>query len=223
MLLCLAGLAGVARADASSDLTALRAKLELNLAKGALPALKDYAAELSSLEKQAVTARDYETAGAVKAERQRVATEAGAQEKLALLLESRQTGPGNRPAMGKIALNVNEATLDGVTLDTATGTLTGWASPGASAAWKLPNLPPGGYEVVLHYSSGPLEGGSVMVQEAFYTLSANIGTTLRGFEEINIGTLKIRDGSGPFKITAKTVLKSNLMQLRGVELLPANR
>ncbi len=211
------------KADASSELTALRAKLELNLAKGTLPTLKEYATELGTLEKQAVAARDYDTAAAVKAERQRVTTEAAAQEKLALLLESRQTAAESRPAAGKIALKIAEATLDGVTLDAATGTLSGWASPGASASWKLPNLPPGGYEVVLRYSSGPLEGGSVIVQEAFYTLSANIGTTLKGFEELNIGTLKIRDGAGPFKIAAKTVLKSNLMQLQGVELLPANR
>ena len=207
----------------TADLTSLRAKMELSLAQSTLPALNDYATELGNLEKLAVGKRDYETAAAVRAERLRVTAEAESQEKLALLLQTRQQANDGKSNAAKIVLKIADATLEGVTLDAATGTLTGWSAPGASASWKLPDLPPGGYEVVLRYSSGPLEGGSVMVQEAFYTLTSNIGTTLKGFEEQNIGTLKIRDGSGPFKIVAKTVLKSNLMQLQGVELLPANR
>lgn len=206
----------------TADLTSHRAKLELDLAQGTLPALREYAGELAALEKQSVAARDYETAAEVRTERLRVTAEAAAQEKLALLLETRQQTDESRGS-GKIVLKITEAKLEGVTLNPATGVLTGWAAPGASATWKLPDLPAGGYEVVLRYSSGPLEGGSVMVQEAFYTLSANIGTTLKGFEDQNIGTLKIRDGSGPLRISAKTVLKNNLMQLQGVELLPANR
>jgi len=206
----------------TADLTSQRAKMELGLAQGTLPALREYAAALAVLEKQAVAARDYETASAVRTEKLRVTAEAAAQEKLALLLETRQQTDDAKGA-GKIVLKIAEAKLEGITLNAATGVLTGWSAPGASATWKLPDLPPGGYEVVLRYSSGPLEGGSVIVQEAFYTLSASIGTTLKGFEDQNIGTLKIRDGSGPLKISAKTVLKNNLMQLQGVELLPANR
>jgi len=213
----------VAAPTAKSDLATLRARLELKLAQNSLPVLREYMSDLSSLEKQAAAARDYETAGAVRKERLRVTVEAASQEKLALLLETRQPGPEARAAAERIVLKTSDAQLEGVKLDAATGVLTGWSSPGASATWKLPDLPSGGYEVVLRYSSGALEGGSVIVQEAFYTLTSNIGTTLKGFEEQNIGTLKIRDGSGFFKISAKTVLKANLMQLQGVELLPANR
>lgn len=205
------------------ELATLRARLELTLAKNTLPALREYASELGSLEKQAVAARDYDTAAVVRSERLRVTAEAASQEKLALLLETRQQGLDSNSSSEKIVLKIGDAQLDGVKLDAATGSLTGWSHPGASATWKLPDLPSGGYEVVLRYSSGPLEGGSVIVQEAFYTLTSNIVTTLKGFEEQNIGTLKIRDGSGIFKISAKTVLKDNLMQLQGVELLPANR
>ncbi|MDB6137172.1 MAG: hypothetical protein JWO94_244 [Verrucomicrobiaceae bacterium] len=220
LLLALSALAAQAQ---PADLTSMRARLELALAQGTLPALRDYAGELAALEKRAVTARDYETAAAVRAERLRVTSEAASQEKLALLLETRRQTDETKATAGKIVLKITDATLDGVSLDQATGVLTGWSAPGANATWKLPDLQPGGYEVILRYASGPLEGGSVIVQEAFYTLSATIGTTLKGFEEQNIGTLKIRDGSGPFKISAKTVLKTNLMQLQGVELLPANR
>ncbi len=206
----------------SADLAVLRARVELGLAQNTLPALKEYIGELGTLEKQAVAARDYETAAAVRTERLRVTAEAASQEKLALLLQSRQQGPDSKSSSEKIVLKTTDAQLDGVTLDAATGVLTGWARPGASATWRLPDLTAGGYEVVLTYSSGALEGGSVLVQEAFYTLTSNISTTLKGFEAQNIGTLKIRDGSGTFKITAKTVLKDNLMQLQAVELLPAS-
>ncbi|MDB6076180.1 MAG: hypothetical protein JWO89_3820 [Verrucomicrobiaceae bacterium] len=214
---------GVGAGAQTADLTSLRAKLELGLAQGSLPALRQYIGELAALEKQAVAGRDYETASLVRTERLRATAEAAAQEKLALLLETRQQTEEGKGASAKIVLKISDAKLDGVILDPSTNVLTGWSKPGASATWKLPDLPPGGYEVVLRYASGPLEGGNVLVQEAFYTLSGSIGTTLKGFEEQNIGTLKIRDGSGPFKIIAKTVLKNNLMQLQGVELLPANR
>jgi hypothetical protein len=89
--------------------------------------------------------------------------------------------------------------------------------------WRLPDLPPGGYEVILRYSSGPLEGGSVRVQESFYSLNADLGTTLKGFDDHNVGTLRVRDGAGQLKISAVKVLKDNLMQLQSVELVPANR
>jgi hypothetical protein len=80
------------------DLATLRARLELDLAQSTLPALRQYAGELGSLEKQAAAARDYDTAGAVRAERLRVTAEAASQEKLALLLEtSRGWIPSPRP------------------------------------------------------------------------------------------------------------------------------
>jgi hypothetical protein len=48
-------------------------------------------------------------------------------------------------------------------------------------------------------------------------------TTLRGPEVKNLGTLKITDGSGSLRLTARTIVKSNLMDLIAVELVPANR
>ena len=206
----------------TAELTNLRAKFELNLAESTLPTLRDYAEALTTLEKQAVAARDYDPAGAVRSEHQRVTTEIASQEKLALLLKARQTTTDSNSSASRILLKISDAKLEGVTLDAATQCLTGWAA-GASATWKLPDLPPGGYEVILKCSSGPLEGGTVQIKEAFYSLTGTISTTMKGVEEQNLGTLKIRDGSGTLKITALTVLKSNLMQLQSVELLPANR
>jgi hypothetical protein len=62
-----------------------------------------------------------------------------------------------------------------------------------------------------------------MVSEEFYTLSGTLDTTLRGPETQNLGTLKITNGSGRLRLTARTVVRDNLMNLLAVELLPANR
>ncbi len=213
---------GLSAEPRGMDLRPLQAKLETDLIGTTTPVLKLYLSELQALEKKAAAARDYDTAIAVRNECQKIEAQIASQQKMALLLAARQQS-GSDEAQEHIILKAAEAKLERVRYDATTGVLTDWSSPGASATWQLPNLPTGGYEVVLHYASGPLEGGSVLVQEAFYTLTAELGTTLKGFGEQKLGTLRVRDGSGLFKISARTVLKSNLMQLQSVELIPVNR
>lgn len=199
-----------------------QARLEADLIKVTVPVLRQQITALTAIEKKAVVARDYDSAIAARTERLKLEAEVAAQEKLSLLLAARQ-GKEAVEAPERIVFKPAEAKLDRVRLDAAAGVLTDWEGPGSSATWKLSGLPPGGYEVVLRYSSGALEGGSVMVQESFFSLTSDVPTTLKGFTEANIGTLKIRDGDGILKVSAKTVLKDNLMQLQSVELIPANR
>ena len=200
----------------------MQSKLEADLINATTPALKQLVTELQALEQKAATARDYDTALAVRQERQKFESQIASQEKIALILAARRQTSADE-TQEHILLKAADARLDRVTLEPASGLLTGWAAAGASATWQLPNIQPGGYEVVLHYSSGPLEGGTVMVQEAYYSLGGDVGTTLKGLGEQNLGTLRIRDGAGTLKVSAKTVLKSNLMQLQSIELIPANR
>ncbi len=199
-----------------------QARLEADLIKATVPVLRQQVAALTALEKKAVTVRDYDSAIAARTERLKLEAVVTAQEKLSLLLAARQ-GKEAVEAPERIVFKPAEAKLDRVRLDAAAGVLTDWEGPGSSATWKLSGLPPGGYEVVLRYSSGALEGGSVMVQESFFSLTSDLQTTLKGFTDTNIGTLKIRDGDGSLKVSARTVLKDNLMQLQSVELIPANR
>ena len=219
-LLCALAFTGFAE-PAGVDLRPLQSKLETDLINATTPALKQYVTELQALEKKAAAARDYDTAIAVRSESQKIEAQIASQEKLSLLLEARQQ-PAVDDAQEHIVLKPADAKLERVRYDPKASVLTDWSGAGSSATWQLPSLPAGGYDVVLHYASGPLEGGSVLVQEMFYTLSAELGTTLKGFEEQNLGTLRVRDGTGIFKISAKTVLKSNLMQLQSVELVPTN-
>jgi hypothetical protein len=67
-----------------------------------------------------------------------------------------------------------------------------------------------------------VEGGALSIGEQAFTLSGTADTTLKGASEKNFGTLKITSGSGPLTITARTVLKTNLMDLHFVKLIPAN-
>jgi hypothetical protein len=211
----------VLAAPKGTEIKIEQGKLELNLIKATTPVMQQQVAALWALEKRAAAARDYDTAIAARSARQKLESELSAQEKLALLLVARQV-ISSPEVTERIILKPADATLDRVRFDKSAGVLTDW-TVGSSATWKLPELPPGGYEVVLRYASGALEGGSVVVQEAFFNLTHDLTTTLKGFIEDNIGTLKVRDGSGIFKISAKTVLKGNLMQLQSVELIPANR
>lgn len=212
----------LAWAGPKSQLKEGQAKLEGDLIKVTLPVLKQQVAALAVMEKKALAARDYASAIRARDERVKLEAEVTAQEKMSLLLAARQSGDA-ADAPERILFKPVDATLDGVRYDSTAGVLTDWKGVGSSVTWKLPGLPPGGYEVVLRYTSGAVEGGTVMVQEAFYTLTADLQTTLKGSTDHNIGTLKIRDGSGVLRIVAKSMLKSNLMKLESVELIPSNR
>jgi hypothetical protein len=203
------------------DVVGLRRELDSTLSKVTVPVLRHYTANLQALERKAAAARDYELAIRLRDERHRYEGTITDQERRALAAAV----PVSAAAVATTAIDLplSAAQLQGVRLDSGLNRLTGWSSAGASAVWALPKLPPGGYEVVLTYESGALEGGSVVVQEAFYSLSADLRTTLKGPEAHSLGTLRIRSGDGQLKLTAKTVLRDSLMQLVKVELIPTAR
>lgn len=212
-----AGLAGSARAQ---DVAALRLGFERAWIAASLGPVKRQVTELSALEKRLAEARDYDGALAARVERTKLQHELERLDKELLLLQSRELSMKAAVLGEKITLPIDAAVLRGVKREG--GALTGWSSPGASAEWRLPALPPGGYEIVLRYRCGPLEGGSITAKEARFTLTAPIETTLKGPEERNIGTLKLSEGATTFTLTAATVYKDNLMQLLAVELIPAS-
>ena len=97
---------------------------------------------------------------------------------------------------------------------------TGWQQPGASAVWSLPNLAPGGYEVLLT-ASGP--GGQVHLKESFYTLTAGAPGDASGSPmEKNLGVLRIRDGKGPLTLTVLPPEKCAGWRVHSLVLVPAS-
>lgn len=213
--------APAAEPDPRRNLDQTRIAFQRNVLEASLKPLKTHLSELILLEKSRADARDY--TGAIEARdlRKRLELELERLDKELLLLQTREQSIRASLLPDRISLPLDKAELSGVKRDG--GVLTGWSKPGVSAEWKLEDLPPGGYEVVLRYRCNALEGGSLTVQEARFSLTSDVETTLKGPQERNLGTLKITDGSGTLKISARTVLKDNLMQLLAVHLVPASR
>lgn len=212
------------RADdpgSSADVALLRLAYERNLIEGILAPVKLQITTLSGLERQFAEARDYDAAITARDERKRLQSELARLDKELLLLQTREQALKTSLLPDRIKFPVEEAQLNGVRLQS--GSLVGWSAVGASATWKLPSLPHGGYEVMLKYRCGAAEGGVLLIQEARFSLSAPIETTLKGPEERNAGTLKISDGTGTLTLTAQSLVTNNLMQLLAVELVPASR
>ena len=200
-------------------LTNVRLEFERSLIEASLEPLKKQVIELDAIEKQKASARDYEGAIAVRTERRRLEGELERLDKQLLLIQTREQSLRSAALPDRIPLPLEQAVLNGVRREG--GEITGWSQTGTAATWKLPALPPGGYEVVIRYRCGALDGGVLDVREARFHLSSLIETTLKGPQEKNLGTLKITDGSGTISLSASTLLKDNLMDLLGVWLIPA--
>lgn len=224
-----AGLALAARGEdvrvddpgASPEIAERRIGFERALIAASLGPVKQQVTALAALERQFVEAHDYDSAITARDERKRLQGELTRLDKELLLLQTREQALKAARLPDRISLPLENATLNDLRREG--GALTGWAHPGASATWKLPGLPAGGYEVMLKYRCGAAEGGVLVIKEARFTLTTNIETTLRGPEERNAGTLKISDGAGALTLVAEALVTNNLMQLLGVELVPAAR
>lgn len=206
---------------ASQEIATLRTGFERKLIESSLRPLKDQITALTALEKQFADARDYDAAITARDERKRLQNELSRLDKELLLLQTREQTAKVSVLPERIKLPLEAATLTGVRRES--GAITGWSKVGASATWKLPALPPGGYEVMLRYRCGAAEGGTLLIKEARFTLSASIETTLKGPEERNAGTLKVSEGASTLTLAAQSLVTNNLMQLLGVELVSASR
>jgi len=198
-----------------------RLRFQRGLIEASLAPLKKHVLELATLEKERAESRDYPGAIAARQERRKVEDELERLDKELLLLQTREQSLKAAALPDRLPLALDQAELNHVRREG--GTLTGWSQPGASATWKLPALPSGGYEVVIRYRCGPLDGGLLEVRESKFRLSSQIDTAAQGPQEKNLGTLKITDGSGTLTLAATTLVKDNLMSLMGLWLLPASK
>ncbi|MFO1485900.1 MAG: hypothetical protein U1F71_21240 [Verrucomicrobiaceae bacterium] len=205
----------------SSEIALLRLGYERTLIEASLTPVKQQITTLAGLEKQFADTRDYDAAITARDERKRLQNELSRLDKELLLLQTREQALKTSQLPDRIKLPLEAATLHDLRREG--GAITGWSKTGASATWKLPSLPPGGYEVMLRYRCGAAEGGTLLIKETRFTLTSSIETTLKGPEERNAGTLKISDGAGTLTLETRSLVTTNLMQLMGVELVPASR
>jgi hypothetical protein len=206
---------------ASSEIALMRLSFERDLVEAILSPVKEQITTLISLEKQFATERDYDAAITARDERKRLQNELARLAKELLLLQTREQVLKTSLLPDRIKLPLEAATLSGLRFEG--GAITGWSKVGAAASWKLPALPPGGYEVMLRYRCAAAEGGKLLIKEARFTLTTSIETTLKGPEERSAGTLKISDGSSTLTLSAQALVSDNLMQLLALDLVPASR
>lgn len=206
--------------ETGPDLRTLRAQLRRDLLTAALPEQKAQREALLALEKKYAAAQDF--AGAIKArdERVRIEQEIAAMEKELTVLGQRTTAPVVARAPERIELNLAEATLQGVRLDAEDKSLTGWNVSGASATWRLPNLPPGGYEVSLNHQGGD---ASASLKESFYTLTSDLKPVSGKSVTQSLGTLRVRDGAGSLTLTLGPAEKCAALRIYSLVLVPAAR
>lgn len=197
-----------------------RLKLDRQIIELSLEPIKKHLLDLTLLEKQRGSLRDYEGALVVLKERKKIETQLEQLDRLRLLIFTRQEAIQATQIPDKISLPLDLAVLNGVKRES--GELSGWNIPGANASWKLPGIPSGGYEVFIRYRCSPLEGGVLEVNESRFSITSQIETTLKGPQQKKLGTLKITSGDGPITLTGKALLKGSLMNLLELWLVPAN-
>ena len=204
-----------------SDLRQLRARFRESLLSAILPEQREYHAHLAEVERKLAAAHDY--AGAIQARDERVALEQEitAYEQELPRLAARASG-AEQLLPERIVFKPADAKVSGVTLE-KDGALTQWSSAQASATWKLPKLPAGGYEVFLKYASGKGDTTGFVVKENFYLLHGKTTPTNDKPVEKNLGTLRIRDGEGTLTLTAENIPKNSSLRLLALELAPVNR
>jgi hypothetical protein len=197
----------------------LKAERDEQLLQACLGPLKRHLLELDELEKQSVKDRQYAAASRLRETRrlhelelERVTTELSrlkAQRDLRALLVT----------VNRIPLPLEAAKLENLQLEA--GAIRSWDALGDTASWPLPpTLPPGGYEVWIRYECGALDGGILHLQEATYYLDAELETTPTGITEKKLGILKITQAKTPLKVSVKSLVKQQLMQLHEIWLVP---
>ena len=204
-----------------NDLRQLRAQFRESLLSAILPEQRDYHAQLAEVERKLAAAHDY--AGAIQARDERVALEQEitAYEQELPRLTARAAG-AEQLLPERIVFKPSDAKVSGATLE-KDGSLAQWSSAQASATWKLPKLPAGGYEVFLKYASDKNDITGFIVKENFYSLRGKTTPTNNKPLEKNLGTLRIRDGEGTLTLTAESIPKNGSLRLLALELAPVNR
>lgn len=214
------------RADESAvadakDLRTLRSVFRKSLIEAIMPEQRSHLDQLLKLEKKLAAAHDFSNAIRARDERLTLEQELTVLEQELPMLTARAAGEG-KVLPERIPLKLEEAVLTGVRLD-SDGALTGWMDAQCLAAWKLPGVPAGGYEIILKYSCGRDGGGQFLLKENFYTLRGTLTPTDGKPMERNVGTLRIRDGHGALTLAVNAPSKDGLLRVWSMELAPVSR
>ena len=202
------------------DLRALRVQLRQDLLTTVLPVMNARRDELLAIERKHADAQDYAGAARARDERIKLDGEIRAMEKELASAKANAASAAAAKAPERIEFKLGDASLAGLQIDPASQALTGFGAAQATATWTLPDLPPGGYEVMITTSAGD---GTVTLSESFYTLSARIKSPAAKPIEKNLGTLRIRDGRAKLTLSATPPEKCASLRVYALVLVPSAR
>lgn len=231
-----ASLAGAALcATPLLDLPRLRYDHEQEVNHVILPLEEGLVQQLAQLQREFASKEDYKSAIKTKAEitlaQQRIQelkrklAEPPPPPALAMPEKNSTVGSPSLPSNStSVILLPKEAVVHGLLqLSPTAETIASWKTVDDSLEWKLNNLPPGGYEVIMEYSCLPNEGGRFQLSEAFHSLTGIITSTGGQLVKKNIGTLRIKTGDGKLTMKALSIIDGrSLLQLKSIELARAD-
>lgn len=203
-----------------TDLSLIKTQLRKDLLQALLPEKKQHREALLALEQKNAAAMDFAGAIKVRDERTALEKEIASIEREIPLLSSRAIALLGRGAPDRLEMHFADATLRGVQLDPKGGFISGWDKDQASASWKLPDLPAGGYEVLLRYTA---EQGSIVIKESYYSLKGKLTAAKESPVEEKIGTLRIKDGKGTITLSTDNPQQSTSLHVYSLVLVPAVR
>ena len=142
--------------------------------------------------------------------------------------------PGNKPEVvrpfvdGSIRLLAMQARIYGPTLvfEEQYRNLGWWSNQEDHAAWNLEVEQAGEYRVQLDYASADgAAGDSYLLSIAGQTVGGKVPSTGNWdtYKSLNVGTVKLGKGPAELLIRSDGPVKSALMDLRGVRLLPGGK
>ncbi len=201
----------LAAQDATPDLRKLRQQLRRSIVTTLLPEKRAHRDDLLALEKRYAAAFDY--AGAMRTRDERLMLE---QEIAAMEKEAPAETAANHTGATRFELKLSDATLSGARIAPKEGSITDWEKSGASATWVLPGLPPGGYEVLVRYTTD--RAAAVMLKETYYFLQAGLAAGNGKSTEVILGTLRIRDGKGTLTFSPTGTEPPSALRLHALAL-----
>ncbi|TLD71927.1 hypothetical protein FEM03_04165 [Phragmitibacter flavus] len=203
------------------SLPQLKQKLRHALFTALLPEKQAQREALYSLEKQLASGGDYREA--IHARDQRILLEQEIAQTQQHLLNPPVIAHAAVDLPQSIPLENSVAQLNQLTLDPANNNrLSGWTTTESSATWTLPNLPPGGYEILLRYSLNPSSTPPVIqLKETLYHLPVALESTDNQPTSKKVGTLRISNGSGPLILSPLSISADQQLHIISLTLQPS--
>lgn len=197
----------------------LRQKLRQSILTTLLPERQKYRDALFSLEKQLASSGDYK--GAIRARDERLQIE----EEIAIsqqqLLNPQPIPTATTKTDSPIKLSLDQATLHQLTLISKNPSLTDWVPNASSATFTLPNLPQGGYEVIINYNLKADSNATIQFKETRYSLTTSLPPTeSKQPREHHCGLIRITNGSGPLTLQAIQLPLDQELKIHSITLKP---